>query len=122
MKAYTPIEKTIFYKVGHHGSHNGTASTSGLEKMKEKKIIAFMPLVQDKVPTAWVGSKNFPAILLYKKIIEKTNGAVIRTDLGLINEYGSTELLKSTYTQEEIKMLKEASLKDLYHEWPINIK
>ncbi|MEO6670127.1 MAG: MBL fold metallo-hydrolase, partial [Ferruginibacter sp.] len=45
------LAKTVFYKVGHHGSHNGTASLSGLEMMQEGKFIAFMPLVQSKVPS-----------------------------------------------------------------------
>lgn len=117
----TLLKKTIFYKVGHHGSHNGTASGKGMEMMEEKKIIAFMPLVQDKVPEAWGGSKNFPAKKLYKKIIEKTKGAVIRTDLGLIDENGSTELLKKHYSTTEIKKMKEASASGLYHEWVVEV-
>jgi len=115
------LNKTIFYKVGHHGSHNGTASTSGLEMMKEKKVMAFMPLIQDKVPDAWGGSKNFPAKALYTKIIEMTNGAVIRTDKGLIDENGSMELLKKNYTVAEIKEMKEASKNPLYHEWVVKV-
>lgn len=117
----TLLKRTIFYKVGHHGSHNGTASGKGMEMMEEKKIMAFMPLVQDKVPEAWGGAKNFPAKKLYKKIIEKTKGAVIRTDLGLIDEQGSRELLKKRYTASEIKRMKEAGKSGLYQEWVIEV-
>ncbi len=76
------LQNTVFYKVGHHGSHNGTASKSGLEKMKAEDMVAMMPLVQKKVPTAWGGAKNFPAAGLYDKLITKTQGRVIRTDEG----------------------------------------
>jgi hypothetical protein len=66
------LANTVFYKVGHHLSHNGTASVSGLEMMTNDKLVAFAPLVQDKVPVAWGGAANFPAKGLYKKVIEKT--------------------------------------------------
>lgn len=110
------LAKTIFYKVGHHGSHNGTASLSGLEKMTEEKILAFMPLVQDKVPEAWGGSENFPAKALYKKLVEKTNGALIRTDNGLINDLKAADLRKAKYSTDELKKLKAISSNPLYHE------
>ena len=115
------LENTIFYKVGHHGSHNATAKGSGLERMKEKKIMAFMPLVQDKVPSAWGGSDNFPAIPLYKKIIEKTNGALIRTDVGLINDYNAPDLRTNHYTDAEVKKMKDASKNQLFHEWVVTV-
>jgi beta-lactamase superfamily II metal-dependent hydrolase len=115
------LEKTIFYKVGHHGSHNGTAKGSGLERMKEKKIVAFMPLVQDKVPAAWGGSDNFPAQPLYLKIIEKTNGAVIRTDTGLVNDHNAPDLRTNKYSDAEIKKMKDASKNPLYHEWIVSV-
>lgn len=116
------LKKTVFYKVGHHGSHNGTASKSGLEKMGTNKIMAFMPLVQNKVPTAWGGSDNFPAKGLYKKIIEKTGGAVIRTDEGLIKDPGAGKLRSNTYTAAEIDVMKKASANPLYHEWVVKVQ
>ena len=47
------LNNTVFYKVGHHGSHNGTASVHGLDKMTHPGLVAFIPLIKDKVPTAW---------------------------------------------------------------------
>ena len=77
------LNMTIFYKVGHHGSHNGTASHSGLEKMKSEDLVAMMPLVQSKIPDGWGGPKNFPAGPLYEHLITKTQGRIIRTDEGI---------------------------------------
>lgn len=80
------LENTVLYKVGHHGSHNGTASKSGLDLMNHKQLVAMMPLVQSKVPKEWGGANNFPAKALYEVLIGKTKGRVIRTDEGIIND------------------------------------
>lgn len=86
------LKNTIFYKVGHHGSHNGTASFSGLDHVPNKNLIAFMPLVQDKVPKAWGGKKNFPAKELYGVLIDKTKGRLVRTDEGIIADPRAVKL------------------------------
>lgn len=111
------LSKTIFYKVGHHGSHNGTASKSGLDKINSKNLVAMMPLVQDKVPTQWGGSKNFPAKALYKKLIEKTNGAVIRTDEGVIRDSRARELRNKNLSGAMKTKLSKVSDNPLYQEW-----
>lgn len=112
------LEKTVFYKVGHHGSHNGTASKSGLDKMKSNKLVAFMPLVQDKVPKQWGGSKNFPAKALYKELIKKTSGAIIRTDEGVITDDTAKELRDKNLSAAMRKKLKDAT-HPLFHEWTV---
>lgn len=119
--AKTLLSKTVFYKVGHHGSHNGTASNSGLEHMPEGKFIAFMPLVQDKVPSQWGGSSNFPAKALYNHLIEKTNGAIIRTDVGLIDEKKAKDLRKNNFSAAEIDKLSKASDNSLFHVWEVKV-
>ncbi|MBL0145721.1 MAG: hypothetical protein IPP48_08145 [Chitinophagaceae bacterium] len=113
------LAKTVFYKVGHHGSHNGTASNSGLEKMEQDKIMAFMPLVQDKIPSQWGGAKNFPAKTLYNEIVEKTKGAIIRTDIGLVEDKKAKDFRKLTYSAAEIEKMKKAAINPLYKEWII---
>lgn len=80
------LDNTVFYKVGHHGSHNGTASLSGLERITSRDLVAFMPLIQDKVPAAWGGPENFPAVKLYEALIEKTKGRLVRTDEGIVTD------------------------------------
>jgi beta-lactamase superfamily II metal-dependent hydrolase len=115
------LANTVFYKVGHHGSHNGTASVSGLERMEAEKIVAFMPLVQDKVPSQWGGADNFPDPKLYPHIIEKTKGAVIRNDVGLIKDTKAKNLRKQHYTAAEIKKLEAAAADKLCKEWVVSV-
>lgn len=38
------FERTVFYKVGHHGSHNATLSEKGLELMNDKDLSAMIPV------------------------------------------------------------------------------
>lgn len=99
------LKNTVFYKVGHHSSHNGTASVSGLELMTNNNLVAFIPLVQDKVPAAWGGSKNFPGPKLYPKIITGAKGRVVRTDQGVVTDSTAATLRKqlSATDQEEFK-------------------
>ena len=37
------LARTIFYKVGHHGSRNATLREGGLELMTDPSLIAFIP-------------------------------------------------------------------------------
>ncbi|MBL7710763.1 MAG: hypothetical protein JNJ86_16955 [Chitinophagaceae bacterium] len=96
------LNHTVFYKVGHHGSHNGTASVSGLEYVKSPDLVAMMPLIQNAIPEEWGGSTNFPAKPLYKVLIDKTKGRLIRTDQGVVTAAKAKEL-RGQLTREEKK-------------------
>ena len=80
------LNNTVFYKVGHHGSHNGTASRSGFDHVNGPDVVAMMPLAQDEVPEEWGGAENFPAKGLYGVLITKTRGRLIRTDEGVVTD------------------------------------
>ncbi len=116
------LKSTVFYKVGHHGSHNGTASKSGLEKMPDKGMIAFMPLQKDKVPFVWDREgKNFPAMPLYEKLIDKTSGAIIRSDEGVIKHQRAKDLRDQNLDAAMRTKLANASANPLYHEWEVKL-
>ncbi len=38
------LSRTIFYKVGHHGSHNATLKGKGVERMTRRDLVAFVPV------------------------------------------------------------------------------
>jgi beta-lactamase superfamily II metal-dependent hydrolase len=116
------LRDTVFYKVGHHGSHNGTASKSGLDKITNENLVAMMPLVQAKVPKEWGGAKNFPAGPLYEELVTKTQGRVIRTDEGIITMARAKKLrgkLDATQKKEFEDMYKKGSC---YVEYTVNCK
>ena len=78
------LARAVFYKVGHHGSHNGTVNTHGLELMQaEGELTAFIPVDRavalNRNPK---GSWRMPAVALYRALLEKCQGRVVRSDIG----------------------------------------
>ncbi len=113
------LAATKFYKVGHHGSHNGTASTHGLEKITRQDLVAFMPLVQNKVPAAWGGPANFPAKKLYQALIDKTKGKMVRTDQGLITDAGAVKMRQLMPKAAGADFKNAIAEKPLYYEYTV---
>ena len=72
------IERTVFYKVGHHGSRNATLGPKGLERMDGAMLVAFNPT--DESLAGKVGWKDFPASKLTARLRERTSGRYIQSD------------------------------------------
>ena len=79
VRAADLLARTAFYKVGHHSSHNATVKEHGLELMPEGEFVAMIP-VDRKVAMKKTPPWNMPAEALYTRLVEKTNGRVIRAD------------------------------------------
>ena len=76
------LQRTVLYKVGHHGSHNATLREQGLELMTDPGLVAMITVNVDQA--AEQGTKGwampFPGLLT--RLEEKTSGRILRTDLG----------------------------------------
>lgn len=74
------LGRTVFYKVGHHCSHNATLQENGLELMQDDRLVAFIPL--DKATAKKQGKKGWdmPAKPLFKALQERTGGKVVLSD------------------------------------------
>lgn len=71
------LRRTIFYKVGHHGSHNATLRALGLEKMESLKL-AFVPVDRKMaIKKRW---NQMPLNELMKRLNEITEERVVRID------------------------------------------
>lgn len=72
---------TVFYKVGHHCSHNATLKNGGLQLMNRDDLVAFIPL--DKTTAKNQGTKGWdmPAGPLFEALLEKTNKRVAISDV-----------------------------------------
>ena len=71
------LRRTIFYKVGHHGSHNATLRELGLEKMESLKL-AFVPV--DRAMAVKKRWNQMPLNELMKRLNEITEDRVVRID------------------------------------------
>ena len=72
------LARTVYLKVGHHGSHNATLKAKGLERMTDPDLAAFIPVnEQDAKRIGW-GQMPFRGIL--EDLASRTAGRVIRAD------------------------------------------
>ena len=80
------LEETVFYKVGHHGSHNATAKVApgennlGLDSMSDD-LVAVIPTDEK-----WSWDRHrwtMPYMPVYLALMEKTRGRVLQTYAGL---------------------------------------
>ena len=81
MPALDLLARTVFYKVGHHCSHNGTLKAGGLELMNRKDLVAFVPLREDVARNQGKHGWDMPAGPLFKAIREKTGERVVISDV-----------------------------------------
>ncbi len=72
------LARTVFYKVGHHGSHNATLRELGLEQMVSDKLVAFIPVsVQEARKNRW---NSMPFEPLVDRLKKKTQKRLIQAD------------------------------------------
>jgi hypothetical protein len=72
------LGRTVYYKVGHHGSENATLKQKGLELMKQADFSAFIPTNQKDAKNVGWGAMPFKSIL--KDLEKHASGRVIRAD------------------------------------------
>ena len=72
------LERSIFYKVGHHGSHNATLREKGLDMMPNLQI-AFVPVDHAMAVKKRWGKMPLPEIV--SELREKTKGRVFQADM-----------------------------------------
>jgi hypothetical protein len=73
------LRRTIFYKVGHHGSHNATLRDKGLELMTSDRLVAVIP-VDTKVAHEVKGWEHMPLPEIRARLEEKC-AVIFQSDL-----------------------------------------
>lgn len=76
------LARTVFYKVGHHGSGNATLRVGGLERMDGNRLVAF-----NSTDTALAGRlrwRDFPARTLTDALAMRSAGRYIQSDAAWI--------------------------------------
>lgn len=66
------LNNTVFYKIGHHCSQNGTASKKGTDMMTHEDLAAMGTLHFKKINTGWLNT--MPNDILCASLIAKTKG------------------------------------------------
>jgi hypothetical protein len=73
------LGKTIFYKVGHHGSHNATL-VAAFEKMTHRDLAALIPVNKQDPNIKKNNGWKMPAGKFFEKICERTANRVLQMD------------------------------------------
>jgi hypothetical protein len=77
------LNRAVFYKVGHHGSHNATRKVGGLEEMTGGDLVAMIPTdesfaLKQSPPHGW----KMPFGKLYDALKARTHFRILRADRG----------------------------------------
>jgi beta-lactamase superfamily II metal-dependent hydrolase len=72
------LANTVFYKVGHHGSHNATLRAKGLEMMTHPELVAMIPVEAEGVKR--LGYGEMPLNSLVAALGGRTEGRVLQLD------------------------------------------
>lgn len=80
------LGRVVFYKVGHHASHNATLRSRGLELMTDERLSAAIPVVEAVAAVQGPGKKvagkgwKMPYGHLYEALQERTRHRIVRGD------------------------------------------
>lgn len=103
------LRRTVFYKVAHHMSHNGTAQRLGLNMMEHKDLVAMATLNYDSIASNW--KNTMPNREMLQELLRKTKGRVmISKDSDLFFDFKGKEPLPKKIKEAQKKMTaKEAT-------------
>jgi hypothetical protein len=123
------LNRTVFYKVAHHLSHNGTAQRLGMEMMMHKDLTAMATLDYGIISTGWTGT--MPNQPLLKELLTRTKGRLLvmnEKELLYDRKKGKTltdeiKKVRSTMSAAEKAAFKKAYLEDpLFLQFTVNAK
>jgi hypothetical protein len=103
------LRRTVFYKVAHHMSHNGTAKRLGLNMMQHKDLAAMATLNYDSIAPDW--KNTMPNREMLQELLTKTKGRImISKDNDLFYDFKGKEPLSAKLKEAQKKMsAKEAT-------------
>lgn len=97
------LRRTVFYKIAHHMSHNGTAQRLGLNMMEHKDLAAMATLNYDAIAPAW--KNTMPNREMLQELLMKTKGRVmISKDSDLFYDFNEKEPLPAKIKDAQKRM------------------
>lgn len=80
------LAQTVFYKVGHHASHNATL-VEAFDKVNNPELVAFIPVHKKDPNITKKDGWKMPARNLYKKLVDSTDRRLLQMDD--VHKFGS---------------------------------
>jgi hypothetical protein len=120
------LANTVLYKVGHHASHNATVREHGLEMMEHPDLVSLIPVdraVALKKTPPWL----MPARGLYKRLLQKSKGRVVRSDVGWAKKekdfprlFGEKEWKAFAAAQKKAETSGRLKIEPMFVEWKLD--
>jgi hypothetical protein len=101
------LNRTVFYKVGHHLSYNGTAKEKGILMMESPELAAMATLDRHRIAKGWM--TTMPNSFLMQELIRRTQGKFFIMDEFDITDGPSRQLDPNTLGK---KIYQTGTLKD----------
>ena len=117
--AHRLLAETVFYKVAHHGSHNATPRTYGLDLMTSPELRAFVPVDHAIAQQARYG--EMPLVAIMDALTLRTRGAVFRSD-GSVDGVPDTIRFATKKLKVKIKPDAEPIVRPLYCETSFDLE
>lgn len=123
------LRRVVFYKAGHHGSHNATIRKLGLEAMTHEDLVAYLPV---SVPVAQdlMGYCPMPFYPVVHALHRRTKGRVFLSNghavrLGTAPQRSEEELLREAgivRSDEKLPAIKGEGAVPLEEEYPLYLE
>jgi hypothetical protein len=117
------LARTIFYKVGHHGSHNATLKEKGLERMTSDRLAAVIP-VDVNVAHDVKGWKRMPLPSITETLKKKCTVLFQSDDVTKVGKSASppqfmisSETFEVFMKDKTTKKNKVSRIEHLYHDY-----
>ncbi len=108
------LRRTVFYKVGHHGSENATLREKGLELMRADDLVAFIPVDEEMAKRKhW---NRMPLANLLKALDERAKYRVVRVDKEF-NAEADMDKDPNRNRDAARAFARRLRTTELYHEW-----
>jgi hypothetical protein len=108
------LKRTVFYKVGHHGSHNATLREQGLEMMPQG-LVAFIPVDHDMAVRKRWGQMPLPGLV--EALEQRSGGQVVRIDAPFPDPLGGAAA--AAKFRKRATPGGKADNEPLYYEWQV---
>lgn len=100
------LNRTIFYKVAHHLSHNGTAKSLGADMMNHPDLMVMATLDYNIISSSWEGT--MPNTGLLKDLVRKSKGRfIVMNDKDLFYDSAKQVPLGKRILEEQNRMSSE---------------
>ncbi|MBL7730306.1 MAG: MBL fold metallo-hydrolase [Chitinophagaceae bacterium] len=99
------LNRTVFYKVSHHLSYNGTALDLGFNKMESDELVAMATLDRKRIAKKWKGT--MPNKKLLNELIKKCKGKVFMMNEFDVRDAPGKTLPRASLPKTEFESLEE---------------